>query len=210
MRKLSALAFLFLSTIAFFSCQTTGGASSKAGLYKPGEIIKGKDGKPLEYRNKSLGIAVDISSNAIVIPRESLDLMETEEKKVDFMMSHADLSGKTVMVAVENMGEEYEQMDDELVTWLLMENPTFVATYSEQFKQSIEARGYTVKDVYVDEVDFMGEDTLIFCLEGEMASIPIVYFVIFTKVGRYLRNVLVGATSYDYCLEQLGKIRRYQ
>ncbi|MBO7639857.1 MAG: hypothetical protein J6S91_12880 [Treponema sp.] len=209
MRKLSAIAFLFLCMFAFFSCQTTGGSSSKAGLYKPGEIIKGKDGKPLEYRNKSLGIAVDISSNAIVIPRESLDLMETEEKKVDFMMSHADLSGKTVMVAVENLGEEYEQMDDELVTWLLMENPAFVATYSEQFKQSIEARGYTVKDIYVDEIDFMGDDTLVFCLEGEMASIPIVYIVIFTKVGRYLRNVLVGATSYDYCIEQIAKIKRY-
>ena len=64
------------------SCQTTGGTTSGRIVYEPGEIVNGKDGKPVLYKNKSMDIAIDISSDAIVIPQDTLSMMETDEGKL--------------------------------------------------------------------------------------------------------------------------------
>ena len=192
------------------SCQTTGKTAAKSNVYKPGEIVNGKDGKPVLYRNSSIDIAIDLLPNAIILSTDSLTMLGSNTQKVDFIMSHYDLTGTTLMMAVEDLGEELADADDSLVTWLLMEDPVFVAQYAEQFEQSLTARGYTVDDVYVDEIEFMGEDILAFRLEGSMASLPMEYVVIFSKVGRYLRCIVLGATKYEYCLEQIGRIGHYR
>ncbi len=210
MKKSLALSFFLLLGFVFMSCQTTGGTTSGRIVYEPGEIVNGKDGKPVLYKNKSMDIAIDISSDAIVIPQDTLSMMETDGRKVDFMMSHADLTGKTVMVSVENMGDEYAYLDDEEFTSTLLENPVFVGLYTEQMKKSLEDRGYTVSDVVLEELKFMGKDVYGLHLSAGISIIPIEYVVVFTKHGQYLRNVTVGATSYKYCLEQIAAIRHYK
>ncbi|MBR6153621.1 MAG: hypothetical protein IKQ43_04210 [Treponema sp.] len=211
MKKIVVFPFLILMAFMLMSCQTTGNnASAKSTGFKKGEIVNGKDGKPVLYRNQTIDIAIDISSTAVVLPPESLSALTADAKNVDFVMSHLDSTGATVMVSVENLGQELVEMDDRMVTELLMESPMFVGTISDQLKQSLESRGYTVNDVYVDELEFMGETVLAFRLEGALGEMHIDYLVIFTKVGQYLRGVIVGATKYEYCLEQVAKIGHYR
>lgn len=210
MKKNVLFPVLILLGFMLMSCQTTDKASSKGLVYKPGELINGKDGKPVLYRNKSLDIAIDILPSAIILSTDSLSMFDNEAQNVDFIMSHIDLTGTTFMMAAEDLGEEYIRIDDEEFSRQLMENPVFVATYIEQFSQSLTSKGYTVDDVYVEELEFMGEEILAFRLEGSMASLPIDYIVIFSKIGRYLRCIVLGATKHEYCLEQLSRVGHYR
>ncbi|MBP5359309.1 MAG: hypothetical protein J6Y69_09015 [Treponema sp.] len=210
MKKIVVFPVLILLGFMLMSCQTTDKASSKSNVYKPGELINGKDGKPVLYRNRSLDIAIDILPSAIILSTDSLSMFGSNTQNVDFIMSHYDLTGTTLMMAVEDMGEVYASLDDDTFTRELMENPVFVATYTEQFAQSLSSKGYTVEDVYVEELEFMGEEILAFRLEGSMASMPMDYVVIFTKVGRYLRCIVLGATKHEYVLDQIGRIGHYR
>ena len=211
MKKIVLFPFLILMAFALMSCQSTGNtASAKSTSFKKGEIINGKDGKPTLYRNRTIDIAIDISPTAIVLPPESLSMLTSDAKNVDFVMSHMDSTGATVMVSVESLDDTLIDFDDSMVTEILMESPMFVGPVSEQLEQSLESRGYTVNDVYVDELEFMGETVLAFHLEGALADLPIEYLVVFSKVGQYLRCVIVGATKYEYCLEQIAKIGHYR
>ncbi|MBO4320914.1 MAG: hypothetical protein J5857_10660 [Treponema sp.] len=210
MKKRLFIPVFIMLGFMLMSCKTTEKASSDTNVYKPGEVVNGKDGKPVLYRNRTLDISIDISPTAVVLPADSLSMLVADVKNIDFIMSHLDSTGLTVMVTVESLGEELIDMDDRMVTEILMESPMFVGTISEQLKQSLELRGYTVNEVYVDELEFMGETVLAFHLEGGLGELPIDYIVIFTKVGQYLRSIIVGATKNEYCLEQIGKIGHYR